>query len=75
MVRWSLISMDEFIDVVEPSNVLDAPQLMAIMKRNRENSTHRIPCNNFLPFEYSFLKWNNDFFYSKLQVHRPNVSI
>lgn len=50
LVRWPLISMDEFINMVGPSNVLDPVQLMDLMKDNQETKSPRIPSNFFFIF-------------------------
>lgn len=43
LVRWSSISVDDFMDVVLPSNVLDQTELIDVVKKNRENKIYRIP--------------------------------
>ncbi|XP_055326126.1 BTB/POZ domain-containing protein 9-like, partial [Sitodiplosis mosellana] len=37
-VRWSELSMDDYMNIVEPSNILDPAQLWHVMKDNRASS-------------------------------------
>lgn len=46
------MSMDEFVNVVGPSNVLDPGQLMNPMKENQGPKSPRIPSNTLLNINF-----------------------
>ncbi|XP_055299680.1 BTB/POZ domain-containing protein 9-like [Sitodiplosis mosellana] len=55
-VRWSELSMDDYLNVVVPSNILDSTQLLNTMNRKSTNKTGRTQCR--IPYSQKHIEEN-----------------